>query len=115
MEQRSDTELMNRLLAAIAGNCRSELHDALEYGLRAIKLHYEERWPRVISPQAKRRKMLLKKMRKTTAARRKLRRQLGTEGAREIEWMVMKSAHLLKGWSGVETPLFQAASSGQCA
>jgi hypothetical protein len=96
MEQRSDTELLNRLLTAIAGNSRSELRDALEHGLRAIKLHYKERWPRIISPQAKRRKMLLQKMRKNTAARRKLRRQLGTEGAREIERMVMKSAHLLR-------------------
>jgi len=96
MERRSDTELLNRLLAAIAGNSRSELHDALEYGLRGIKIHYEERWPRITSPQAKRRKMLLQKMRKNTAERRKLRRQLGTEGAREMEWMVMESAILLR-------------------
>jgi len=44
---------------------------------------------------AKRRKMLLQKMRKNTAARRKLRRQLGTEGAQEIGWMVRRSARLL--------------------
>ena len=96
MEQRRDTELMNRLLGAIAGTSRSEVHGALEYGLRSIKRQYEERWPRITSPQAKRRKMLLQKMRKNTAERRKLRRQLGTEGAREMEWMVMESAILLR-------------------
>jgi hypothetical protein len=95
MEQRSDTELMNRLLGAIAGTSRSEVHGALEYGLRSIKRQYEERWPRLTSPQAKRRKMLLQKMRKNTAERRKLRRQLGTEGAQEIGWMVRMSARLL--------------------
>jgi hypothetical protein len=86
MDQCSDTELFNHLLTEIGkGGTRGGERCTLETWLRASKDGFDEMWPLLTSPQGAKLKSQLQKYRRNTARRRKLRRQFGELGRKEIK------------------------------